>query len=328
MATLTGRSLVESSLAVEELDSSLYRSAKNLWRPVRARGVFGGQVVGQALMAVTRTAQGRGALHSLHAHFLRPGDPDRDILYRVWNLRDGRSFSQRHVIAQQQGRPIFSMMASFQKPEESSLEHQQAAPDAPPPDDLANEEQRYDALLGNPRLPDRYRPAVEGLRDDMRDSPIEIRRTTPLTDTSRSGKLAWMRTRTRLADDPNLHRCALAFASDFLLLGSALRASAQPVVPAMMASLDHAMYFHAPFRFDEWLLYHVDSPRAHGGRALCHGYVYTQRGELVATVTQEGVIRLPPSPGRTPRAAAGDEDRPAARSPDGECGAREARAKL
>lgn len=326
MAAMPDRSLVESSLEVEELDSSLFRSTKNLWRPVRARGVFGGQVVGQALMAVTRTAPEGSALFSLHAHFLRAGDPDRDILYRVWNLRDGRSFSQRHVIAQQQGRPIFAMMASFQKPEESTLEHQQAAPQAPPPDDLRNEEQRYDALLASPRLPDRFRHPVEALRDDMRDSPIEIRRTTPLTEAVPERQLAWMRTRTRLADDPNLHRCALAFASDFLLLGSALRSKARSVVPAMMASLDHAMYFHAPFRFDEWLLYHVDSPRAHGGRALCHGYVYTQRGELVASVTQEGVIRLP-APDRTLKAA--DSDDPD-RGEDGRTGGGSAqtRAKL
>jgi acyl-CoA thioesterase-2 len=246
--------------------------------------IFGGQVAGQALVAAARTVDVPRRVHSLHAYFLRGGDPGVPVLYEVERLRDGGSFTTRRVVAIQHGKVIFNMSASFQG-EEPGFEHAFSMPDVPPPDELPTMRERF-ARAGIDLTPWMDRPR-----------PIDIRHVDwapPDRDTPKLPRQdVWLRADGRLPDDPILHTIVLTYASDMTLLDTAtLPHGGSWFEPTMfMASLDHAMWFHRPFRADDWLLYAQDSPTATGGRGLSRGLVFTQDGTLVATVMQEGLIR-------------------------------------
>jgi acyl-CoA thioesterase-2 len=274
-------------LDLERLEANLFRGTST---DLGGRSVFGGQVIGQGLVAAERTVEGR-APHSLHAYFLLPGDVSAPIVYEVDRLRDGASFSARRVQAIQHGRPILSMIASFHAAEGGS-EHAAPMPDVPPPEALAPSAEQREAWLAaagpvHPRVADALR----------RPSAIEfraVRSHNPLRPTPGEPRQEyWFRAVDRVPDDPWLHRGLLAYASDFTLIGAALRAHGrswwQPDMK--VASLDHALWFHRAARVDEWLLYVQDSPSAQAARGLARGTVYDRSGRLVASVAQEGLMR-------------------------------------
>jgi len=272
-------------LDLEVLEQDLFRGRSP---QVGWQRVFGGQVVGQALVAATRTVMDR-PVHSLHGYFLRPGDPAVPIVYQVARLRDGGSFTTRQVTAIQHGKPIFTMGASFHTAEENALAHQAAMPVAPRPEDLPGEKELKERFLA--QAPANVRAYWE------RDRPIELRPTDfdhYLTDLPLDPhQQVWVRATDRLPDDPAVHAAVLAYASDMTLLDTALFAHGRSVfAPDMqLASLDHAMWFHAPFRADDWLLYDQDSPFSGGSRGFCRGELWTRDGRLVASTTQEGLMR-------------------------------------
>ena len=273
-----------SILDLEPLERNLYRG---LSPQVDWQRVFGGQVIGQALVAAQRTVDGRAA-HSLHAYFLCAGDPAVPIIYDVDRIRDGKSFSTRRVVAIQHGRAIFSMAASFHK-EEDGLEHQMAMPDVPPPEDVPSETELTETLID--RLPPLVKAYWQAERPiEMR--PVDLSRYLS-TDKREPSQLIWIRATGDLGQDPALHQCVLAYASDFTLLDTALVAHGRFVFDPnlMLASLDHALWFHAPFRADDWLLYAQDSPFSGAARAFCRGTFFTRDGRLVASTAQEGLVR-------------------------------------
>ena len=272
-------------LDLETLDDNLFRSTaqEEGWKRV-----YGGQVLGQALVAASRTVAPERAAHSLHAYFILPGDPNAPLIYQTERTRDGGSFTTRRVVAIQHGRPIFAMTCSFQV-EEAGFEHQAAMPDVPGPEGLANEIEIARAHLE--RIPERGRAFV------LRARAVEVRPVggvSAFDDAVRTPeRQAWFRVGATLPDDAALHRALLAYVSDHSLVSTA--AMPHPVSwfnPGFqVASLDHAMWFHAPLRVDEWLLYALDSPRASGARGLARGSIFTRDGVLVASVIQEGLIR-------------------------------------
>lgn len=247
--------------------------------------IFGGQVAGQALVAAARTVEPDRQVHSLHAYFLRAGDPRVPVLYEVERLRDGGSFTTRRVAAVQHGRVIFNLAASFQAPEEG-FDHAFPMPDVPPPEDLPTMRERLTEAKVAAAGPWLSRPRPIDIRHvDWRDpgaaQPAEPRQHV------------WLRADGRLPDDPILHTIVLTYASDMTLLDTTtLPHGGSWFDPTrFLASLDHAMWFHRSFRADDWLLYAQDSPNASGGRGLARGLVFTRTGTLVATVMQEGLIR-------------------------------------
>jgi acyl-CoA thioesterase-2 len=249
--------------------------------------VFGGQVAGQALVAAARTVDEPGRhVHSLHAYFLRPGDPGVPILYEVDRLRDGRSFTTRRVVAIQHGRPIFNLQASFHNTE-PGLDHHISAPDnVPPPESL-------------PDFKTRMEPHREQIGDWYhRPRPIDTRYVPPdpavEPGVKSDGQLVWLRADGRLPDDPVLHACIVTYASDMTLLDTALRPFGMSSFKdqLMMASLDHAMWFHRSFRADEWLLYQQRAISSSSARGLSGGSIFTSDGKLVVNVVQEGLIRV------------------------------------
>ncbi|MGI9601157.1 MAG: acyl-CoA thioesterase II [Acidimicrobiales bacterium] len=245
--------------------------------------VFGGQVAGQALVAAARTVD-NGTVHSLHAYFLRPGDPKAPILYEVDRIRDGRSFTTRRVVAIQHGRPIFNLAASFHQ-HEPGFDHQFTMPEVPDPHSLPDFAERVRA---NPKVPDDWAKNPRPI--DTRyitSTPVERDEPKP------PFQQVWLRANGTLPDDPVLHTCLLTYASDMTLLDTTLLPHGTGAIDGdiMMASLDHAMWFHGPFRADEWMLYDQDTPSSGGGRGLARGLVYTQGGDLIASVMQEGLIR-------------------------------------
>jgi acyl-CoA thioesterase II len=271
-------------LDLEPLERNLFRgqSPKSGWQRV-----FGGQVIGQALVAASRTVEGRNP-HSLHGYFMLPGDPKVPIIYEVDRIRDGRSFTTRRVVAIQHGQAIFSMSASYQV-DEPGFDHQAPMPKVPGPDELPTEEEVKADLM--PHMPEPMRTYYE------RERPIEMRPVEIGRYMSREPMdpqfHVWIRTTGRLPDIPAIHQCVLAYASDITLLDTSLvphgRTVFEPNVQA--ASLDHALWFHRPFRADEWLLYAQDTPNASGARGFSRGLIFTQDGSLVASVAQEGLIR-------------------------------------
>ena len=276
-------------LKLERLELNLFRGQS---RDIGTRVVFGGQVLGQALEAANCTVDGRVA-HSLHAYFLRAGDIEAPIVYEVDRQRDGGSFSVRRVVAIQHGQPIFNMAASFQEPQEG-VNHQISMSEVPKPDDVE---------ATPPIDVERLAQVPEKLRRWLtRQGPFEFRHVYPRDDLKPAKRPPfqhiWFRLRDRLPDDPQLHQAALAYASDFHLIGTATLPHGisymQPNV--MMASLDHAMWFLRPCRVDEWLLYSCDSPSAQGGRGLARGSIYRADGTLVACTAQEGVLRIKTDP--------------------------------
>jgi acyl-CoA thioesterase-2 len=273
-----------SILDLEPLEVNLFRGRSP---QVGWQRVFGGQVIGQALVAATRTVDGRPP-HSLHAYFLLAGDPKVPIIYEVDRIRDGRSFTTRRVVAIQHGRAIFSMSVSFHA-DEPGLDHQMAMPDVPKPDTLPTDSEMKERIL--PQLPEAVRRYYERPRPiELR--PVEFGRYTG--EKSQDGRFnVWFRATGRLPDDSAIHCCVLAYASDLTLLDTALAQHQRSVFDAdiMGASLDHALWFHRPFRADEWLLYTQDSPNMHGARGFARGLIFAADGTLVASVAQEGLLR-------------------------------------
>lgn len=271
-------------LDLEQLERNLFRGRSP---QVGWQRVFGGQVIGQALVAACRTVEGRKP-HSLHGYFLLPGDPSVPIIYDVDRIRDGRSFTTRRVVAIQHGQAIFSMSASFQI-DEPGLDHAMEMPAVPPPEDLPSEAEFKSGVL--PLMPDPVRKYYE------RERPIELRPVEFSRYLSRQPMPprynVWIRATAALPDDPAIHQCVLAYASDMTLLDASLVAHGRTVFERSIqaASLDHALWFHRPFRADEWLLYAQDSPSASGARGVSRGLIYARDGTLVASVAQEGLIR-------------------------------------
>ena len=280
-------------LDLEQIEVNIFRGRS----PDETRQrVFGGQVAGQALVAAGRTVPDDRPVHSLHAYFIRPGDPAVPLVYTVDRTRDGRSFTTRRVTVVQHGKPIFAMSASFHRPE-PGLEHAEPMPRVPPPEELRRNVDRLEQALGMP-LPAHFR-----------DSPIELRAIGPLSiEASRdpslrtTHSLVWLRVNGKLPDDPLLHVCLMTYVSDLTLLDTVLLGHGRTFYDGQTtgASLDHAMWFHRPFRADQWLLYAQDSPVAYGARGLARGEVFTAEGDLVVSVVQEGLIRTTPKPPHQP----------------------------
>ncbi|NBN80218.1 acyl-CoA thioesterase II [Microvirga tunisiensis] len=275
-----------SILDLEPLEHNLFRGRSP---QVGWQRVYGGQVIGQALVAASRTVSEDRHIHSLHGYFLRPGDPAVPIIYDVDRIRDGGSFTTRRVVAIQHGQAIFSMSASFQTLEDG-LEHQVDMPDVPMPEDLPSEKDLKEKFLQV--APDNVRKYWE------RERPIELR-PVDLTHYFSAKKLeptqhVWVRATSRLPDDQRIHQCVLAYASDMTLLDTSLFPHGKSVFSPDIqpASLDHSMWFHRPFRADEWLLYSTDSPSSSGGRGMNRGTLYSRDGQLIASTAQEGLIRL------------------------------------
>jgi acyl-CoA thioesterase II len=268
-------------LDLESIEVNIFRGVQP--KEERQR-VFGGQVAGQALMAAGRTVE-HGGVHSLHAYFLRPGDPNVPILYEVDRIRDGRSFATRRVVAIQHGRAIFNMSASFHA-EEKGLEHQFPMPDVPSPEELET-------------LPERLAPWRDELAEWFeRPHPIDQRHIGDLpwkhAEAGEPYQRLWIRADGELPDDPLLHACVATYASDMSLFDTILQP--HPVrwddADFMGASLDHCMWFHRSFRADEWLLYDTDSPVAANARGLARGFLFDRSGRLVVSIVQEGLARV------------------------------------
>lgn len=273
-------------LDVEELDTDLYRGTR---QPGGFGRVFGGQVIAQALQAAQRSVDGSKVAHSLHAYFMRPGNEDFPIIYRVVRDFEGRSFATRRVIAMQQGKPILNMAASFQLPEKG-MHHQDPMPDVPGPEALKSEAELRRESAGE--MPEKFR------RHLLRARPIEIR---PVHQRSWSDPVkqeprqdSWFRLVGPIGDDAAMHRAILAYASDMSLLGTSLLAHGVNWLTHNLqtASLDHALWLHEEFRADDWLLYSCDSPWAGHARGFNRGKIYSRDGQLVASVAQEGLMRL------------------------------------
>ncbi|MFT5756014.1 MAG: acyl-CoA thioesterase-2 [Alteromonadaceae bacterium] len=272
-------------LQLEEIEQGLYRGQS---QDLGFKALFGGQVMGQAVSAAQLTVDSSRNMHSLHSYFLRAGDATKPVVYEVENIRDGRSFNTRRVKAIQNGKAIFYMTASFQQ-EEIGFEHQDTMPDVIGPQGLSS---HADFIFKHQQ----YLP--ETIRDKfLAEKPIELRpvqqynwispeKAPPICHT-------WIKANGSLPDDMRIHRCMLAYTSDFHFLPTALfpHAASYWRPNFQIATVDHAMWFHRPFRIDDWLLYSMDSPSASGGRGLVKGQIFNQKGELVASTMQEGVIR-------------------------------------
>lgn len=286
--TPTGEELAQKLvdiLSVEAVEDNFFRGIAT---PGGRGRSFGGQVIGQALSAATATVDPARICHSLHAYFMRPGDATKPVLYQVERDHDGRSFGTRRVIAIQDGRPILNLASSFHVPE-TGYHHQIDMPEVPAPDGLENDEQL--AVRYADRLPESYQSFLRANR------PIEMR-PTALRPPFISGKSDprqsfWFKAKGPIGDAPEMHRSALAYASDMGLLSVSMLPHGKSFSDDDMqfASLDHAVWFHDEFRVDEWLLYDLDSPWSGGARGLARGSIFTQDGRLIATVAQEGLTR-------------------------------------
>ena len=267
-----------------ELNHYLATSPNEGWQRV-----YGGQVIGQALVAASRTVSPNRSAHSLHGYFLRAGDTTIPILYKVDRIRDGKSFTTRRVVAVQRGQAIFTMSISFQV-DEGGLSHQFDMPKVPAPDSLPTEDElRREQAKSWPK---EFQESFSG------SSAIQVKPVDPVDllnpEPAQAMQRCWMRCGEGLPDDPRIHQCVLAYLSDWSLLDTASRPHAVSFMQdnVQVASLDHAMWFHRPFRADEWLLYDQDSPSASGARGFNRGLIYSQTGELVASTTQEGLLRV------------------------------------
>jgi len=279
-------------LNLEPLELNLFRghSPQTRWQRV-----FGGQVIGQALVAACRTVDDVKTRlpHSLHAYFLLGGDPKVPIIYEVDRIRDGKSFTTRNVKAIQHGHAIFSMSVSFHV-HEQGLSHQFKMPDVPKPDALPDEAELKERIW--PKMPEPVRRYYE------RERPIELRPVEYgryLGEKNESGRFhVWIRATGHLPDEPAIHQCVLAYASDMMLLDAAMIPHGLSVFSEniMAASLDHALWFHRPFRADEWLLYAQDSPNLSDSRGFSRGLIFKSDGTLIASVAQEGLLRLRRNP--------------------------------
>lgn len=278
---------LKNGLAVSEIDSNLF-SGEPIQFPLKR--IFGGQVLAQALYSAGRTVDKDRVPHSLHAYFLRPGDMGRNVIYDVDPIRDGRSFCTRRVVARQNGRAIFNSSISFQK-REKGLDHQIEMPSGiPQPDDIIPYEQYLASVKKQyPQLPTffLFPPNIIDIRVPAPIHPYEPNKGEPIGG-------FWFKVTSDIGDDPLIHRSALAFISDKMLMSTALRPHGIAVYDRNLigASLDHAMWFHCDIRVDQWIYYYLDSPRAASSRGLNRGLFYTQDGMLMASTVQEGLIRL------------------------------------
>jgi acyl-CoA thioesterase-2 len=286
---LRGQPVVDTLVGLLDLEAIETDIFRGVSPKVAMQRVFGGQVAGQALVAAGRTVESERLVHSLHSYFIRPGDPSIPIIYTVDRIRDGRSFSVRRVLAIQHGVPIFTLSASFQLPQ-GGIDHQAEMPPAPAPESLPTLAQRYEGFEDLWAVMRQLPQAFDVRYVD--DPPWVQRGQGPRENQTHR---IWLKADGTLPDDPLLHVCAVTFASDMNLLDSVLihHGLAARLDPISMASLDHAMWFHRQFRADDWLLYVSSSPSASGGRGLATGQFYSRDGRLVASVTQEGMIRLP-----------------------------------
>jgi acyl-CoA thioesterase-2 len=273
-------------LQLEKIEENIFRGQS---QDLGFGAVFGGQVLGQALSAAYQTVPPGRFAHSLHGYFLRSGDALKPIVYNVDCIRDGKSFTTRRVVAVQKGRAIFNLAVSFQAAEDG-FDHQAQAPEVPGPDGITPELEL--AMRVADRIPEAIRNKI------LCKKPIEIRPIDPINpfapDKRKPQRFAWFKAIDPLPEDPVVHQYLLAYASDFSLVGTALYPHGHSFWEPRMqvASLDHAMWFHRDFRMDDWLLYAMESPNAAGARGLNNGRIFTRTGQLVASVTQEGLIRL------------------------------------
>ena len=271
-------------LALEEVELNHYlgSSPNSNWH-----SVYGGQVIAQAMVAASKTISSDRQAHSLHGYFLRPGNPEIPILYKVDPLRDGKSFTTRRVVATQKGEAIFTLAASFQV-EEEGLEHQLGMPEITQPEELIDEDQTISNELekGPDHLNDFFTSSLVQIRQVEPWDPIRAEKTPPR-------QLSWMRTRETLPKDNLAHQCVLAYLSDYTILNTASKHHGISYFQdnVHIVSLDHSMWFHKEFAADEWLLYVQDSPSASGSRAFTRGLIYNLSGNLVASSSQEGLMR-------------------------------------
>ena len=272
-------------LQLEKIEENIFRGRS---QDLGFGNIFGGQVIGQSLSAATQTVPIEKSVHSIHGYFLLAGDPAKPIVYEVDCIRDGKSFTTRQVKAIQKGRAIFTLSASFQI-EEDGYDHQAQMPDVTQPEDLKSDSELTNAIKH--KIPEPFRTLLTCER------PIEIRQVNPMNpfkpEKRTPFKHSWFRAKGEMPDDPSIHKYMLAYASDFGLVTTSLYPHGQSFwTPKMqVASLDHAMWFHRDFKMDDWLLYVMESPSASGARGFCHGKVYTRDGVLVASTSQEGLIR-------------------------------------
>jgi acyl-CoA thioesterase-2 len=281
-------------LDLEQIEVNIFRGRSP---DEQVQRVFGGQVAGQALVAAGRTVPAGRPVHSLHAYFIRPGDPSVPIVYTVDRVRDGRSFTTRRVSAIQHGRAIFTLSASFHRPELGPV-HADPMPDAPRPETIERSSDRPTQILGEVPAELYEVPA------QVYEHPIDLRSVSPLSGEAgrdpslrTTRNLVWLRVNGELPEDPLLHVCLMTYVSDITLLDSVLTGHGLSFADGRTsgASLDHAMWFHRPFRADRWLLYAQESPVAYGARGLARGQVFTAEGELVVSVVQEGLVRTGPA---------------------------------
>jgi acyl-CoA thioesterase-2 len=272
-------------LKLETIEKKIYRGQS---QDLGFKALFGGQVMGQALSAAQETVSEDRFVHSLHSYFLRAGDPSKPVVYEVEDIRNGASFSTRRIKAIQNGKAIFYMTASFQCTEKG-FNHQDEMPIVPTPDDLPS---YNDFILKHQDI------LPKSIRENfLAEKPIEIRPVRQYNwfkpEVTDSNDQIWLKTNGTLPDDLRIHTCMLAYASDFHFLPTALLPhGASHFLPNFqIATVDHSMWFHRPFRFDDWLLYCMDSPSASNGRGLVRGQIFNRQGELVASTMQEGVIR-------------------------------------
>ncbi|KAL7751017.1 acyl-CoA thioesterase [Sorochytrium milnesiophthora] len=306
------------SLSLERIDVNLYRcDPKNLWLPLGSRGVFGGQIIGLALVAGTRTVPELFRVHSLHSYFLLPGDSKLPIIFHVTSMRDGRSFVTRQVTAVQNGKNIFVMICSFLRGEKPDFVHQFTMPKAPSPEDVSPGKQKF--MEAKTHMPVKYHKLLEQRFAEA--IPVDIRpcgrptledyfNPTPLEPS----QLVWMRASSELPDDPAYHMCVAAYCSDHQLLWTTLRPHAvfgYSKRLAILTSLDHSMWFHEDFRADNWMLYEMESPRTSGWRGLALGRLWTRDGKLAVSCAQEGLLRAtmnPPAKSLTPKAPEDEQE--------------------
>ncbi|WP_305423804.1 acyl-CoA thioesterase II [Photobacterium leiognathi] len=272
-------------LQLEQLELDLFRGqSENLGLPQ----VYGGQVIDQSLSAAKQTVEKERFLHSFHSYFLRPGNPEKPIIYDVEKLRDGKSFSTRRVKAIQNGEPIFFLTASYQA-NEAGFDHQSTMPNVAGPEGLASETQLVDSIAQYlpPKIVETF-----GKKRPVEVRPVNV--VNPLMPTATEPKqYLWIKANGTMPDDLSIHHYMLAYASDWGFLVTALQPHGVTLFSPKMqvATIDHSMWFHRPFKMDEWLLYAIDSPSASGSRGIVRGEIYNQKGELVASAVQEGLIR-------------------------------------
>ncbi|KAM7126794.1 acyl-coenzyme A thioesterase 8 [Molossus nigricans] len=287
--------LVTSVLNLEPLDEDLFRG-RNYWIP-KSNRLFGGQIMGQALVAAAKSVSEDVQVHSLHCYFVRAGDPKVPVLYQVERTRTGASFSVRSVKAVQHGRPIFICQASFQQAQPSPIQHQFSMPTVPPPEVLLDFDTLLDQYLRDPNLQKKYRVGLN--RIAAQDVPIEIKLVNPPTPSQMQNmepkQMFWVRARGYIGEgDIKMHCCVAAYISDYAFLSTALLPHRWNHKVHFMVSLDHSMWFHTPFRADHWMLYECESPWAGGSRGLVRGQLWRRDGVLAVSCAQEGVIRVKP----------------------------------